>query len=84
MSALRDALESLNLAILKLEDTAETIEASRRGEQRDMFSAPATSNQNAPGFPSAVVAKRLDSAIEKVEKLLKDSKPTVNAKTRRK
>ncbi len=82
MSALRDALESLNLAILRLENTAETVEASRKGEQRDMFSSPMANNTNAPGFPSALVAKRLDSAIEKVEKILEESKPKKTAKGR--
>lgn len=72
MNAIKQALERLNGSINTLEFYMEVLEAEKRepqaGPQGDMFSAaaPAPSNQN-----SAIVAQRLDNAIDAVEKLLK-------------
>lgn len=49
--------------------SAHSLEKSRTGQQRDMFAQPTATRPG--GFPdSAVIAKRLDKAIKKVEELL--------------
>lgn len=71
MSAIRSALENLNSIIGELESSVDTLEMTRKGEQRDMFaSAPSNENGKSSGVSGEAIAKRLDSAIEKVEKLL--------------
>lgn len=72
MSAVRYALENLHAVIGNLERSVEGLENSRLGEQRDMFQM--ASNEN--GLDKAkgeAIAQRLDSAIEKVEKILKET-----------
>lgn len=74
MSAVRSSIENLHNAIMRLDSALTDLEENRKGEQRDMFAAPA-SNENGSDDNSAdnsVIAKRLDNAIEKVEQLLKD------------
>ncbi|HRQ60854.1 MAG TPA: hypothetical protein PLO23_05000 [Alphaproteobacteria bacterium] len=66
MNGIKQALERLNGSINTLEFNVEVALAHKPGQQGDMFSGPAPSNQN-----SAVVAQRLDKAIDAVEKLLK-------------
>lgn len=71
MNAIKEALERLNASINTLEFNADVSTSKRQEPQGDMFTAvppaaPPPSNQN-----SAVVAQRLDNAIEAVEKLLK-------------
>lgn len=68
MSAIRQALAKLDGAVGKLEGSMGGLEQALAGQQRDMFGN--TSNENAP-IDAAVVAQRLDTAIEKVEGLLK-------------
>ncbi|MAE50250.1 MAG: hypothetical protein CMH27_00400 [Micavibrio sp.] len=71
MSTIRAALENLNSVIGTLEQSVDMMEQARKGEQRDMFAAP--SNENGKNtIDKEAVAKRLDNAIEKVEKLLGD------------
>lgn len=71
VSAIRSALENLHSVIGHLEHSVETMEMTRKGEQRDMFaSSPSNENGQNSGVSGEVIAKRLDSAIEKVEKLL--------------
>lgn len=71
MSAIQSALQNLNSVIGQLEHSVETMEMARRGEQRDMFaSAPSNENGQASAVSGELIAQRLDSAIEKVEKLL--------------
>ncbi|MFP4314332.1 MAG: hypothetical protein ACLFR0_08395 [Alphaproteobacteria bacterium] len=73
MSAVRSSLENLHNAIVKLESAVGIMEESRMGEQRDMFSiAPSNENGTQKILDGGVIASRLDNAIEKVEKLLKD------------
>ncbi len=69
MSRIQQALSKLNHAIGHLEMSAHGLERSRMGQQRDMFAQPIAAK--AGGFAnSAVIAKRLDKAIKKVEELL--------------
>jgi len=71
VSAIRSALQNLNSIIGELEHSVETMELARKGEQRDMFaSSPSNENGKSSGVSGEAIAKRLDSAIEKVEKLL--------------
>jgi len=71
VSAIRSALENLNSIIGELESSVDTMEMTRKGEQRDMFaSSPSNENGKSSGVSGEAIAKRLDSAIEKVEKLL--------------
>ena len=71
MSAIRSALQNLNSIIDELEHSVEAMEMARKGEQRDMFaSSPSNENGKSSSVSGEVIAKRLDSAIEKVEKLL--------------
>jgi hypothetical protein len=76
VSAIKHALARLDSAISKLEGAAESYESSLTGAQRDMFVAPAKPNgmkkQNGHDLDSALMARRLDQAIEKVEAILKD------------
>ncbi len=72
MSAIHSALENLHTVIGNLERSVDTLEMTRVGEQRDMFQQP--SNENGLDKAKGVmIAQRLDSAIEKVERLLKET-----------
>ena len=73
MSALRQAIENLEDAVGKMENSVLSVEGSLTGEQRDMFSAPARKVAVAASLQGAVMAKRLDQAIEKVEQLLSEA-----------
>ena len=71
MNAIKQALERLNAALNVLEFNVDVSLANKPGHQGDMFDGgasaqPAASNQN-----NALIAERLDNAIETVEKLLK-------------
>ncbi len=69
VSSIQQALSKLNSAVGRLEMSAHSLERSRTGQQRDMFAQPTATKPGA--FPdSAVIAKRLDKAIKKVEELL--------------
>lgn len=65
MSAIRQALAKLDNAVGKLEGSTNGFESSLEARQQDMFGGP---NVN-PAF----VAQKLDSAIEKVEAVLKET-----------
>lgn len=75
MSAVRTSLQRLTAAIGSLETSVDMLENAKMGEQRDMFAAP-VSNENANEAKLAAsqnkkaMADRLDTAIEKVEKML--------------
>lgn len=78
MSAIKQALNKLDISIRKLEGSVDVIEETLAGQQRDMFAAanakaPKASNGNGHDFESGLFAKRLDRAIEKVETILKES-----------
>ena len=75
MSAIKQALEHLNSSLQNLENSLSGFEKSLTGTQRDMFGGPPPSNENTcNGVDAAVVAKRLDIAIEKVEEILSEAK----------
>ncbi len=70
MSALRQALIRLNRAVGSLEISAHNLEKSLNGQQRDMFAmAGAGANNN---VDPEVVAEKLDLAIARIEKVLKE------------
>ena len=74
MSALRQALDKLDNAVGKLEGSINSYDQSVEGRQTDMFGGAAISNGNAnANVNAAFVAQKLDSAIEKVEHLLKEN-----------
>ena len=71
MSAIHNALQNLNHVVVKLESAIEGIEQERAGEQREMFLSASNENDQKV-VDGQDIARRLDSAIEKVEKLLQD------------
>ena len=78
MSAIKSALIKMNTAIDRLDGAVGGIEETLAGQQRDMFvSNNANQNggaaTNGHAVDSAVLAQKLDSAIGKVEEILKES-----------
>lgn len=78
MSALQQALEKLNGSLQNLESSVTGLEHNLAGEQRDMFGHPVASNENATDMDgtvinTAMVAQRLDIAIERVEQVLSEA-----------
>ena len=67
MSAIRQALAKLDSAVGKLEGSTNTLETSIEARQQDMFGSA-----NGSVSP-AIVAQKLDSAIQKVESVLKET-----------
>lgn len=77
MSAILDALVKLEQSIGNLEGAAAYIETNLAGQQRDMFSSPAPPPANGNGAENIdmnLVAEKLDSAIENVEKVLQEGR----------
>ena len=72
MSVLRSSIENLHSKIVKLENAVVQLEGSMQGQQRDMFSAAPSNENGAQNVDKKAISVRLDSAIEKVEQLLKD------------
>lgn len=74
MSNIDRALNSLKKSIGRLEGGIDRLVYTKEGQQRDMFSsAPvgaATRRQEPFPLENAVIAQRLDKAIQKVEELL--------------
>ncbi len=74
--AIKNAVRNLGQSVGNLEGSLGSLEEALAGQQRDMFGGPANSNGsgngvvNGNGAQAAIVAKRLDHAIEKVEQLL--------------
>ncbi len=73
MSVLRQAIENLEDAVGRLEGSVLSFEKDMTGEQHDMFTAPAKKVAAAASVQGAIIARRLDSAIEKVEQLLSEA-----------
>ena len=73
MSALKQALEKLNGSLSNLETSVTGLESNLAGAQRDMFGHPAASNENDTAIDTALVAQRLDVAIERVEQVLSEA-----------
>ncbi|MCB1531313.1 MAG: hypothetical protein KDJ35_00430 [Alphaproteobacteria bacterium] len=67
MSAIRQALIKLDSAVGRLESSTNGLEASVEARQQDMF------NGANGGVNPAIVAQKLDSAIQKVEQVLKET-----------
>lgn len=73
MSVVRSSIENLHSAIVKLENAVNVMEETRVGEQPDMFSvSPSNENGSDKVIDGSIIARRLDTAIERVEKLLRD------------
>jgi regulatory protein YycH of two-component signal transduction system YycFG len=70
MSAIQASLQNLQKVIKNLEKSMVQFEQKRIGEQRDMFAVSEGGKDGAGSFSNELIAKRLDSAIEKVEKIL--------------
>ena len=78
MSVLQEALNKLNSSLNHLESSVGTLETNLAGEQRDMFGHPKASNENdtdinGTAIDAALVAQRLDIAIERVEQVLSEA-----------
>ncbi|MFK7840066.1 MAG: hypothetical protein AB8B83_07010 [Bdellovibrionales bacterium] len=79
MSELHQALERLNGSLSNLETSVTGLEHNLAGEQRDMFGHPSPSNENTidveggTAIDAALVAQRLDIAIERVEQVLNEA-----------
>ena len=73
MTALAQALQKLNGSLNNLEAKVNGLETNLSGSQRDMFGHPEAVNENGTNIDPAVVAQRLDIAIEKVEKVLQEA-----------
>ena len=73
MSALKQALNKLNGSLNNLESSVAGLENNLTGSQRDMFGHPPASNENSTAIDAALVAQRLDIAIERVEQVLSEA-----------
>lgn len=73
MSALKQALNKLNGSLNNLESSVAGLENNLAGSQRDMFGHPPASNENNTAIDAALVAQRLDIAIERVEQVLSEA-----------
>jgi hypothetical protein len=73
VSAIKHALAKLDGAVGKLESSLSGLEQKPAQEQRDMFVAPSNENANGHVVDGTALAQRLDSAIGKVEEILKES-----------
>ena len=78
MSAIKQALEKLNTSLNDLETSVGSLERNLTGEQRDMFGHPPAVNENTgetngAAIDAALVAQRLDIAIERVEQVLSEA-----------
>ncbi len=77
MSAVLQALSQLSNAIGNLEGSIESFEGTQKGKQRDMFAAPVKKVEqvaNNNSIDTNLVARKLDSAIAKIESVLKEGR----------
>ncbi len=72
MSVILKVVSKLENSVSKLEDSVMSLEGTVAGQQRDMFTKPAKVANGSNGMQGAIMAQRLDQAIEKVEKLLSE------------
>ena len=70
-AAIKSSLLGLNESLEQLEGAFEKRQKKPKAPQHDLFGV--VSNKNNQGGDVKLFAKRLDSAIDKVEKLLKES-----------
>jgi hypothetical protein len=72
-AAIKTSLNNLNQALESLETTAQQAQEKTKNRQKsgapDLFSVPKTSNND---VDAKALASRLDGAIAKVEKLLRE------------
>jgi len=76
MSRIRQSLERLNASLGRLEGNISTVEAKLKEYQHDMFAAVSNQNQSLGDSTSAnaqILSQRLDTAIEKVERILQEA-----------
>ena len=76
MSAIQQALIKLDTAVAKAENAARNMDITLQGKQRDMFASPALApspNHEESYIDGAVVADKLNSTIQKMEKLLESA-----------
>jgi hypothetical protein len=76
VSAVRQAIQNLEAAIGRLETGLEEAATTLKGQQRDMFpsspsSPPLSEAPFNPPADTALMAQKIDSAINKVEALLR-------------
>jgi len=69
-TSIKSSLRNLHGALEKLEDTVVSVSAIKKKAQDDLFSIPMRPSAN--DMDSKAIASRLDSAIAKVEKLLRE------------
>lgn len=69
-TSIKSSLRDLHGAIENLEDTVVSVSAIKKKAQTDLFSVPMRSTAN--DMDPKAIAGRLDSAIAKVEKLLRE------------
>lgn len=75
MSAVRQAIAILSRAVDNLESSVGHVEQALTGKQRDMFAMPARAPEgvaNSNDLDAELVARKLDSAIERIEQALKE------------
>lgn len=73
MSKLHEALELLKYSIENLEGSVSVVEEKLGGYQHDMFGQPSNENDASSASNVEVLAQRLDTAIEKVERILREA-----------
>ena len=74
-AALQASLKKLDQAVNKLEDVIDTKTKAAKDGQTDLFGAMTSSrksNDNSGSIDTQLLAQKLDSAIEKVEKMLQE------------
>ena len=72
MSVILDALVKLEKAVGALEGAASHVESALSSAQPDMFTQGRAPGQGDGGIDPAVVAQKLDHAIERVEGVLSE------------
>ena len=76
-AAIKSSLNRLNESVERLESAIKNAPAASRGNQTDLFGAVMTGKQaanNGSNIDAKALARRLDSTIERVERLLKEGR----------
>ena len=74
MTTIANAISALNQSLDKLENAAVEQEKARKSAQQDLFTngGPAANGNRHLAIDPAVLAKKLDVTIERVEQLLRE------------
>ena len=72
-AAIRSSLIKLNEAVERLETSVKTASSAPKAAQTDLFGA-VSSKKPANNIDAKALAKRLDSTIDRVERLLKEGR----------